>query len=503
MITDDRRVSVFESDDQKRLRHRRLDDESRRSGAHKSREYRREGQRDIDRSIYAACWRRLGAVTQIVTPPDGRPTFHTRLTHSQKVAQVSRSIAQNIIDVVDEDSPAKKQSVLRQLASFGGYDVDVCEAAGYLHDIGHPPFGHVGEEVLAEYAQKVSLPGGFEGNAQSMRIALVGKPLSHYHEGLDLTAATLAALAKYPWPKNPGTPSESIKYSFYPSELKHLEWCRAFLPAAFGPKVQTLEASTMDTADDITYAVHDLEDFMLAGRVSPREVAEELESYTTRAPFNRTSEVPRNTFAKLAGELPAKYPSYFDPNHFFEACENVLRVLDELDTPAAAVGAENLRETARQRHVFAEMIDEFTQATHFRAGGVWAGGPHIGLDRKDWHKVQILKAITKRFIIASPDMALLQRGQKRILRTLCDELAIWVQSEPERLPIGLADEIVIATAQETGELECGRGGMHAERGDSQRSVLDYLCTLSDNQCVALYKKLVGGHVHSAGISEVF
>ena len=91
-----------------------------------------------DRITYSWAWRRLDGVTQVLTPYSDYPTWHNRLTHSEKVAQVSRTIAATVLQ-------RERSALIRKL---GGIDVYVCEAAGLAHDLGHPPFGHIGEETL-------------------------------------------------------------------------------------------------------------------------------------------------------------------------------------------------------------------------------------------------------------------------------------------------------------------------------------------------------------------
>ena len=118
----------------------------------------------------------------------------------------------------------------RKLENFGGLDVDVVETAALSHDIGHPPFGHVGANVLDDYAStRRHLPEGFEGNAQTFRIISRLEPRSRHWNGLDLTAATRAAIAKYPWmriaaePVSHASPLERLrwkKFSVYDVDLE-------------------------------------------------------------------------------------------------------------------------------------------------------------------------------------------------------------------------------------------------------------------------------------------
>src|SRR3569832_1658457 len=144
---------------------------------------------DRDRIVGSPFFARLGGVTQVISPGGAGLLVHNRLTHSLKVAQVGRAIAERLFQAEGD-----------RLEKLGGCDPDVVEAAALAHDLGHPPFGHLGERVLDQLARhRLRLRDGFEGNAQSYRIVTSTEIRGEATIGLNLTAATRAAILKYPW----------------------------------------------------------------------------------------------------------------------------------------------------------------------------------------------------------------------------------------------------------------------------------------------------------------
>ncbi|RBP98239.1 deoxyguanosinetriphosphate triphosphohydrolase [Bifidobacterium aemilianum] len=208
-------------------------------------------ERDRARLIHSSALRRLGAKSQVLVA--GTDDFaRTRLTHTLEVAQIGREIGSNL-----------------------GCDPDVVDCACLAHDLGHPPFGHNGEKALAAIAENI---GGFEGNAQTLRLLTRLEPKIFRPDGtsagVNLTRACLDAAVKYPWtyaeasqhPKG----ERSAKFGVYPDDEPVFDWLKQGAPRNAKP----MECQVMDLADDIAYSVHDVEDAIATGAFNPLALAD-------------------------------------------------------------------------------------------------------------------------------------------------------------------------------------------------------------------------------------
>ncbi len=418
---------------------------------------RSPSEHDCDRILYSDALRRLGGVTQVVAVGE-MPLFHTRLTHTLKVQQLARRIAEHLVR-----DPANKHT----LAAIGGLDVGAAEAAGLAHDLGHPPFGHVGEAALNRKCYAAGLDG-YEGNAQSFRIVTklarrgVDAPF-----GLQLSPTTLRAIIKYPWLRTAAHETDP-KWNAYPTELADFERARAGCTSEH----QSVEAAIMDWADDITYAVHDLEDFIRAGRVPMVALATdpiEMANFTTRAVERLERKHRHVDWTRVAERFRAVVSALF--TQFGQP-----RGRDE--------------DLATLRSVSRFLINQYVEEARL----VVADKP-LEVLPEAVGEVELFKQLTWHYVIHDPALATLQQGQARVLEGLFDHLMDWhraavARKEEYRLPTRLRDLYGI-TAREPGSQAYAN-----EEARRARAVADYLASLTEEQTVDLYERLSGQGGHS-------
>jgi len=374
--------------------------------------------------------------------------FHNRLTHTLEVAQIARRMAERRTS--DTDGIA--------------IDPDAVETAALAHDLGHPPFGHIAEAKLdALLVQEV--PGGFEGNAQSFRIITKLARRSDTHHGLDLTRASLQAATKYPWPR--GTDGKKHrKYGFYHTEVTDFDWSRQGLPTEQAHE-QTAEATIMDWADDVAYALHDVDDFFNAGLVPLDRLARdqgEQKMFLTRTFARWESESKsllgtEDDYRAVAENLFAEFP--FEPS-------------------------SNIRAKGLMAMLVPSKINMYVTGLRLEKGRI--------LEDDDMRReIDLLKSLTWTYVIEAPALAAQQEGQRRVIETLFSYFTDCAAKNQHALPAWarsyLMDDDMLRQHETMEKAQL-------------RLACDVVASLSERQALALFSRLAGFDAGSVTTSIV-
>lgn len=381
---------------------------------------RTEFMRDRARVIHSAALRRLAAKTQVAVPWEN-DFQRTRLSHSLECAQIGRELGESL-----------------------GADPDLLETACLSHDMGHPPFGHNGEEALAEVAAPC---GGFEGNAQSFRLLTrieaktvdaTGKSV-----GLNLTRASLDAATKYPWPsaENPR------KFGVYDDDVEIFHWVREGAPA--GQKC--MEAQIMDWSDDCAYSVHDLEDAIFAGQITVNKFDNDFDTLYSVMIESYQSDATQDEAAAALTRLQALscWPINFDRSH---------------------------RSLARLKDTTSQLIGRFVLAAEVETRKLHGDGPltrygaTLEIPREQKIEVDFLKAVAGHYLINAAASQERYAKQQIVIRELVEML---FAAAPHALDPIFEDDWKVATTD----------------NERLRVVVDQIASLTDPGAYALHATL--------------
>ena len=395
-------------------------------------EQRTPFERDRARILHSSALRRLGAKTQVLGPASD-DFVRTRLTHTLEVAQVGRELGKAL-----------------------GCDPDVVDAACLAHDLGHPPFGHNGERALAEVSAGI---GGFEGNAQTLRLLTrlepkVTDPVTGRAVGLNLTRASLDASVKYPWtaPAAPLRPDRSLsaKFGVYADDAEVFAWLRQGAP----DRVRCLEAQVMDLADDVSYSVHDVEDAIVGGRLD-LEVLGDAE-----------------TRARVAREVHAWYGNVVETGELLDAMARLAA------TRSWVRGHDGSRRAlAALKDMTSQLIGRFCGAAIEATREAYGPGDLTRYDAElvvpvaTLAEILALKGLTVTYVMAPREQEPLYRRQREIIADLVEALS-------DRAPVAL--EIPFAADWEDAADDAAR----------LRVVVDQVASLTDVSAAEWHARMV-------------
>ncbi len=402
-------VQRYSAADQERF----LDEPAKRPG-------RTEFMRDRARVIHSAALRRLAAKTQVAVPWEN-DFQRTRLSHSLECAQIGRELGESL-----------------------GADPDLLETACLSHDMGHPPFGHNGEEALAVAAVDC---GGFEGNAQSLRLLtrIEAKTVDAQGNslGLNLTRASLDAATKYPWPRS----ENPRKFGVYDDDVEIFNWVRQGAPA--GRKC--LEAQIMDWSDDCAYSVHDLEDAIFAGQITVKNFDRDFDTLYKEMVDGYGSDASKKEAEEALARLQqlSCWPVNFDRTH---------------------------RALARLKDTTSQLIGRFVLAAELETRKVHGDGPltrysaNLEIPREQVIEVDFLKAVAGHYLISAAASQERYAKQQVVIHELVEML---FKAAPAELDPIFEDDWKRATND----------------SEKLRIVIDQIASLTDPGAYALHAHL--------------
>jgi len=381
---------------------------------------RTEFARDRARIIHSFALRRLAAKTQVAVP--WLADFpRTRLSHSLECAQVGRELGWAL-----------------------GADPDLMEGACLAHDIGHPPFGHNGEDALNAVSE---ICGGFEGNAQSFRllVRLEAKTVdgSGRSFGLNLTRASLDAATKYPWPRS----LNLRKFGVYDDDQEVFDWVRIGAPVG----EQSMEAQIMDWSDDVAYSVHDLEDALVTGHVKLEHLSDDLADLFAVAHDSYMGDMTEREAQDALAALQALscWPKNYDGSH---------------------------RHLARLKDLASQLVGRFALAAESATRDQYGDGPltryngNLVVPRAQRIEVAILKSIATYYVINAAASQERYAYQQIVIRELVEMV---LSQAPASLDSFFLDDWSHALSE----------------AQKLRVVVDQVASLTDPGAYALHAKL--------------
>lgn len=378
--------------------------------------------RDYARLVHSPAFRRLQGKTQLF-PGFESDFFRNRLTHSIEVAQVAKAIAFHLNSKEPElaDDPI---------------DPDIVEFAALAHDLGHPPFGHNGETALDECMKKY---GGFEGNAQTLRILSrlekkrllyeatadskdvgVAPDQTDFRAGLNISARSLAAVLKYDFeiPASRG-PGENVFKGYYRSESEIVRWARrnVMSESASSRPLKTVECQIMDVADDIAYSTYDLEDAFKAGFLTPLELLSLDDALREGVAQRVASRLGKPfTATDVLDVLIETFSGILDGGADSESSPLLPMLAYQRSSSIASIGYARTELTS-------ELVGQFISGVEFKYDSICPPLSQVSLEANTLRRVETLKHLTYEAVIQSPRLKVAEFRGLEIVSTIFEALA--------------------------------------------------------------------------------
>lgn len=454
-----------------------------------AKDYRSEFEKDYHRIIVSASFRRLQDKTQVF-PLDKSDFIRTRLTHSMEVSSIGKSFGKSIYHSVKERYPQE------EITEGDAVDMaDILLAAGLIHDIGNPPFGHFGENVIREWFRKNLTPEGiqfrgkpvvsylnpqmiadfsnFEGNAQALRVVTKLHSLVDA-KGMNLTKAILNTIIKYPVSsleinKNSEDRKEK-KMGYFYAEREVFE---SITQGTGAGKNRYPLTFILEAADDIAYRTADIEDGFKKGRISFAGLSKELEN---------------NSYREHAGELEYEFLGKAVQEFFTRYKKGIERNYHDAERYAVQNWVIGV-----QRYLIEAATTSFTQ--HY--GEIMAGTYKKDLfaGSKAQYLVQFLGDIAYQQVFQSKEILKLEAASHRILTFLLDSFVdaavVYDTDEPKtQIQIKLM-ELVSDTYKYIYQVYSEDKGEEEKLYLRLLLVTDFISGMTDHYAKTLYQELNG------------
>ena len=393
---------------------------------------RGEFARDRARVVHSSALRRLGAKTQVLSPSGG-DFARTRLTHSLEVAQIGREMA---IDL--------------------NLNADMVDMACLAHDLGHPPFGHNGEKALDAWSAPF---GGFEGNAQTLRLLTRIEPKVITPEGksygLNLTRASLDATCKYPWRRSDAIAEvgadRAVKFGAYDDDLEVFEWLRAGAPS----RVKSAEAQVMDFADDVAYSVHDFEDAIVSKIIDVQALGDSSndEDLLDKISTWNGGAISRDELAQALGRLRS--------NEFW---------LTSFENSPAALGTLKNLTSSFIGSLVSRTVDSIIDNSP--AESLARFGSTLAIPTSVQAEISVLKGIVSAYLMSTEARRPFYEWQRGLLTDL-------------------ADALLASNGANLDSYSTAAWSLAKDEVQKHRVIVDQIACLTDQSALTLHHRLVG------------